>query len=293
MHTELQKSIFCGQKKGRIFMKKNQLSQLIEKAHLENQLGMYFSRLKQIRGATLCSSNLIKDHFWNYATLINTPIKNQEQLIHYIIKYFKAKQRFPAIYLTEYSTPKYLQNRLSQIGFKKVYDDSWLVFCGNKRLFSINKSIQIKAAQSSNDMKQFIKIFYKAYGGASEKDPYGALPKSYGKSLNKSFMRKEGEKQIKYYLCTIKNTPVGIGTLIINHNKISGIYNVGVNPKYRRKKIGTTVSLKAVKDAKENGAKIIYLMTEKNSFVETFYRKIGFKRLFTGKGYVLKPKEET
>jgi len=61
--------------------------------------------------------------------------------------------------------------------------------------------------KSSEDMEIFIKVFYEAYGGVSEDEPYGQLPLSYGDIILGLFEDPFKETKIIYYLCFIINKP--------------------------------------------------------------------------------------
>lgn len=265
------------------------LANAIEKAHYRNQQGMYFSGIKIIKGAMLLYSDIIDDFFWNYAGQVNTTLEEVEELIQEIIAFYREKKRLPSIYLTPFSQPPNTSKRLETYDFGVELKDAWMVYERKTHPFKKTKDLIIKEVRSKEDMEIFIKVFYEAYGGASEDEPYGKLPPTYGESLRISFRNPRKETKIIHYLSFIEQKPVGIGTLI-SSNGFGGIYNVGTSPKYRKKGIGSIISLNAVDDSNKEGNRITYLMTEEGSYVEEFYKKLGFSTKFNGYGYVMSEK---
>lgn len=262
------------------------MANAIEKAHYRNQRGMYFSGIEVIDGAVLLYSDIIDDFFWNYAAQINIPQGKVEELIQKIITFYQIKVRQPSIYLTLFSQPQNVSKYLGSCGFKIMFKDAWMI--NDRKTSSIKKpkDLIIKEVKSNEDMKIFIKVFYEAYGGASEDEPYSQLPPSYGDALLRSFKNPPTETNIIHYLGFIINKPVGIGTLI-SSDGFGGIYNVGTPSNYRKMGIGSAISLKAVEDSKREGSTTTYLMTEKGSYIEKFYQRLGFSTKFIGCGYVL------
>jgi len=258
----------------------------MEKAHYRNQQGMYFSGTEVIEGAVLLYSTIIDDFFWNYAAQIDITKEKVEKLIQEVTTFYLKKKRQPSVYLTPFSKPKNISKHLESHGFRMELKDAWMVYEKEVPLIETQESLVIKEVQSNEDMGIFTKVFYEAYGGASEDEPYGELPPTYGEALRRSFEKLPNETSIIHYLGFINGRPVGIGTLISSHG-FGGIYNVGTSSRYRRKGIGSAISSKAIEDSKKEGNTVTYLMTEEGSYVEDFYRRLGFSTKFIGCGYVL------
>lgn len=262
------------------------MASAIENAHYRNQQGMYFSKMKTNKGVLLLYSDIIDDFFWNYAGQINTSQEDVEELIRKITIFYKKEARLPAVYLTSLSQPQDISKRLENHGFKIEFKDAWMTYDVETPQIKKPKDLIIKEVGSEEDMEIFIKVFYEAYGGVSEDEPYGELPPTYGEALHRSFENPPKEKRIIHYLGFINEKHVGIGTLISSEG-FGGIYNVGTSPNYRKIGIGSAISLKAVEDSKREGNATTYLMAEEGSFVEKFYQRLGFSTRFIGCGYVL------
>lgn len=262
------------------------MASAIEKAHYRNQQVMYFSGMRVIKGAVLLYSDIIDDFFWNYAAHVNTTQEKVDELIQEIIAFYRKKKRQPSVYLTSFSKPPNISKYLETHGFRVEFKDAWMIYEREIPPIKKPKALIIKEVKSNEEMEIFMKVFYEAYGGASEGEPYGELPPTYGEALCLSFRNPPKETSIIHYLGFINEEPVGIGTLISSEG-FGGIYNVGTSLKCRRKGIGSAISLKAIEDSKKEGNNLTYLMTEEGSYVEEFYKKLGFSTKFIGRGYVL------
>ena len=83
-------------------------------------------------------------------------------------------------------------------------------------------------------------------------------------------------KGAKCYLGYVEGKPVGISGLF-SFVKTGGIFNVGTLVEYRRRGIGTTLTLRAVWDSTKEGNTLHMLHTGKGGDAERLYRKIGFE----------------
>jgi len=84
----------------------------------------------------------------------------------------------------------------------------------------------------------------------------------------------------RFYVGSLADHPIGT-TLTVESEDCVGIYAVATLAEHRKQGISTTVMRHAVRDAKNTGASLIVLQVKQDSYVEDFYRHLGFKRLFT------------
>lgn len=152
--------------------------------------------------------------------------------------------------------------------------------------FAMSENFTIKPVETVEEMKIFIDVFKRSYGGATPDEPYGALPKEYGECIFESFSKPQKDKNTIHYLGMLGDELVGIATLIYS-GEFGCIFNVGTIPNYRKRGIGKALTLNAVADSIKNGAKIVFLQTEQGSFNEKYYTKLGFSAKFIGEGFVL------
>lgn len=259
----------------------------LENAHYDLQLGMYLSKVVKTPEVTFVYSDRINDFYWNYASQLNFGADNQENMVSKIIKYFKNIDRLPAVYITPTCRPSEIKTYLEKKNFQIQFSDAWMLYSGNKLpLCKTEEDVLIKTVETFDDMKIFADVFIKVYGSDIEGDPYGGLPESYPNTVLYSFNYKSPAKNMVNYLAYVDKDPIGIGTIILTNN-VGGIYNMGTIPDFRKGGIGTLLAAKAIKDAFERRIETIFLQTEKDSYVEKFYNKLGFETKYVGEGYVL------
>lgn len=260
----------------------------VENAHYQLQQNIYYSQQTRIKGALLLSSDKIKDYFWNYAAEIDVNKDHVKELVNTIIRFYESNNRTPAIYITPFTQPNNLVEYLKEMGFGLQFRDAWMFYEGiQSKEGQIPHSFSIREVKNTNDMDIFVKIFNESYGGTpTEGEPYAGLPTYYGEALKESFSKLHPNKKIINYLASMNNKVVGIGSFIFSRG-YGGIYNVATIPEYRKKGVGTAISKKIIDNSIKHNIKVLFLQTEKGSYVEQFYNKLGFATKFIGEGYVL------
>lgn len=260
----------------------------VEDAHYRIQQNIYFSGMDKIEGALLLYSDKIEDFFWNYAAEIDIDKERMKELVKTIIGFYKSKNRAPAIYITPLTKPNNLAEYLKKLGFELKFTDAWMLYESTpKKKVQTSSNFSIREVKNKNDMELFVRIFNESYGGApSEGEPYAGLSAYYGEALKEAFLKPHPNKKIINYLAYIDNKALGIGSFISLHG-YGGIYNLGTIPEYRKKNVGTAISMKAIEDSIKYNIKVLFLQTEKGSYVEKFYSQLGFVTKFIGEGYVL------
>jgi len=258
-----------------------------EDKHYLFQLGCYLSESKAIDGALLVWSDRIADSYWNYATKIDTDEKSAPALVKTIAGFYAAKNRKPAMYLTPFTKPDNLPAIIEKAGFSVDNQDAWMFYEGPKPNIELPNGFVIKQVETLDEMRTFVNIFNRSYGGASPDEPYGALPKEYGEALLASFSQRTDNVKVVNEIGMLDGVPMAIGTMICSDG-FAGLYNLGVSPEYRKRGFSEIMSLNRTKEAMELGNDVIFLQTEKGSYNEKLFTKWGFTTGFTGKGYVLK-----
>jgi GNAT superfamily N-acetyltransferase len=234
---------------------------------------VFFTDFKKVASATLFWSDKITDSFWNYASFINA--KQPEELIKEVVEFYKSKNRKPAFYLTPWTKPKNFESVLQSHGFKLAYKDAWQVYTG-KHEISLPGNLEFREIKTRKEMRVFVDTFNKAFSGAPG-DPYGALPKEYGETVDLTF----GKKRWKNYIVYSNGTPVATGSIAISKD-CAGIYSIGTHPDFRKKGFGTAIVNFCTKEALAKGCEFIFLQTVKDSYNEKLYNKMGFETAFTG-----------
>lgn len=236
-------------------------------SHIQFHQGLFLTTAQEDSDCTYIYSNLIPDADWNNAILKNI----ENHTFKNIKKFFESKERDPAIYVTPFSLPKDCKKLIKRKGYEIEFVDSWMFFEGKIK----HANIDVKLVESKEDQSAFLKLYDKIYG---EDEVYEDVREEL-ESIKKSF----SNLNIKHYLTRNLDTPVGLITSISNE-EFTGIYNLGVEPEFRKQGIGENLIMFCLETNKET---ICFLQTQKQGKNEKYFTKLGFKTQFVGECYVL------
>jgi ribosomal protein S18 acetylase RimI-like enzyme len=256
-----------------------------ERAHQKIQKGMYFSDFVKTPSFKLCYSGTILVNDWNYATFVRTEDRDIHSLVSEIISEFVKIDRDPTIYITP-SSSNQVERYLLDNGWETSFSDSWMIH-DEKHIDEgkLDLDIDLVRSDSPDDVASFMECFISCYGGpVSEDNPYGELPEYFVTALRSSFDHEGPERRIINLIGTLNEECVGIGTVIV-YRDYAGIYNMGTVPEMRRNGICRALTGELIGRARERNAEKIFLMTETDEGPERAYQRLGFDRIFVGKGY--------
>lgn len=246
--------------------------------HFDVQKGMYFSRRTNLGSYFIYSSDIIEDGFWNYAFIPNDLDLSKES--NNISSNFLSINRTPAIYIINGDSQQ--KKILSNADYTLLATESFMTYSNDKAIGIDLKDFIIKQAIDEKTQKDFEEVFIHAYGGEkTAEQPYGELDKTYITALKQSFSNLD---KFYHFVCYSDLTPISIATLCFVDGK-GGIYNVGTNLSYRGKGYGTATTKACIDKWKELNGDVLFLQTERNSSVEAWYYKLGFKLEFVGEIY--------
>lgn len=89
--------------------------------------------------------------------------------------------------------------------------------------------------------------------------------------LTLDWMQKGG----KYYVAYVKGKPIGT-SFLFSLMKTGGIFNVGTLKEYRKRGVGTALTVHAIMESIKEGNNIHTLQTAKGGNAERLYNEIGF-----------------
>ncbi|MDE1869063.1 MAG: GNAT family N-acetyltransferase [Candidatus Micrarchaeota archaeon] len=253
----------------------------LERAHYLLQKGILFTGKKRIKGAELLYSDAVSDPYWNYATSVNVRTITKGNMLEAIISFYSERKALPALYIA--SGDNRIGRALARYGFKAKYADSWMVYTGRK-IRDNNSGVVVKKVSNKGEMRHFTRIFETVYG-LKGTGPYKSLEKGYGKALFGAFGHKQKGKSVAFYLAYLGGKPVGCAMLVTS-GRYAGLYGLGVLQRYRGRGIARALTARRIADARQMGANIIFLQTEKGSINEKIFKKMGFKTELIGRCFV-------
>jgi GNAT superfamily N-acetyltransferase len=108
---------------------------------------------------------------------------------------------------------------------------------------------------------------------------HGNQVDAWRQCLNAMALINYKRREQTFYLGKLRDEVVAC-TLVVRTPMISGIYAVGTRPDYRNQGVSTAMLARAVRDARDSGAKRVILQAIRGSYAEGFYTRLGFTERF-------------
>jgi len=243
-------------------------------AHIHLNLDVYFSNISSFDRIKIATSEIIEDHYWNYAFTCDGAPFNEDELEVATVA-LKKSNRHSVIWQPS--------DRERPSGWTPISEEAWMWISSSNWAKHVWKEapagFNVQAvSQATTSMRE---VFEDAYGsGKSEGEVgYFCLPPEYGNAYIRAVGRKPAKFQ--HFTGVVDGNCVAIGTASI-WNGIGGIYSVGTCHSYRRLGFGRFLSQYATDWAIENGASGVLLQTIADSPVENMYNQLGYRRTHSG-----------
>ena len=201
----------------------------------------------------------------NHAANINVEKNAARNLLDRIIQHF-VSERSPAIWfrISPLTCPESFRSFLEEDGFRKDFETSVMTFKGGLLKDSIIPSVQIKEIPK-HEIESWKALVPTIFGVPSEwKEGFDKYVHAYVNGGGRC------------YLAYIDEKPVGTCSLL-SLDKSGGIFTVGTLKEYRRRGIGSGLTLHALNDSIKEGNTLHLLYIDKGEYAEHLYRKIGFE----------------
>jgi len=176
---------------------------------------------------------------FNNATNINVNEDAAEFLVNRVINYFSSRGfPFACFRISPLTRPRSFTSLLEHYGFerKPEHEQSVMVFQGKSLEDKLNPAVTVKEI-SEDEIDLFNRLLITSF----------EMPIEWKEVFDKiilEWMRKGA----KHYLAYVEGKPVGTTTLF-SLMKTGGIFNVGTLKEYRRRGIGTTLTVHALIDS--------------------------------------------
>jgi GNAT superfamily N-acetyltransferase len=219
----------------------------------------------EVDGAVIACWPDIPSFRLNHAADIEVTKERFDSLLRAVTDYFLSKgvPTF-SFRVSPLTRPKSFVNLLNDHGFGMQDEDSVMVFRGELPGEGRDNAVDIREIEEG-DIDVFSRVSVMAYEMPSEwKEGFD--------TLFRHRMRAGG----RHYLAHVDGVPVGTCALI-SSMKTGGIFSVGTLERYRRKGVGTAMTLRAVRDSIDEGNTLHTLQAEKGGYAEQIYRKMGFE----------------
>jgi len=204
---------------------------------------------------------------FNNATNINVDDDEAENLLNRVINYFSSRGfPFACFRISPLTHPRSFTSLLEHYGFerKQGYEQSVMVFQEEPLEDKLNPAVKVKEI-SEEEIDLFDRLLITSF----------EMPIEWKEVFDKITLEWR-RKGAKHYLAYVEGKPVGTTTLF-SLMKTGGIFSVGTLKEYRRRGIGTTLTVHALMDSIDEGNDLHTLQTTKGGDAERLYKKIGFE----------------
>lgn len=163
---------------------------------------------------------------------------------------------------------------LKNAGFSPTIGLSYMTLENTAPKWRVREDIVVERVSSQTKMNEFSEVQNRGFNETQE--GY----ENWRAWLKAANDRNLSNKDQRFYIGSLEGRAVGT-SLTVRHGRSIGIYGVATLAEYRKQGISTSVMHQAVIDARQAGAEIITLQVKQDSYVEDFYRHLGFIRAFT------------
>jgi len=245
-----------------------------------HNLVLALPQAKDMNGAVVTCNPEVPFFFFNHVADINVNEDEAEKLLNKVAKYFVLKG-VPHIWfrVSPLTRPRSFTSLLEDHGFERDEEGSVMVFKGKQVEDKLNPEVKVKEISESE-----IDVWNKLSLTIFE------MPLEWKKGVDR-LIPESMRKGLRCYLAYVEGKPVGTCGLF-SSMKTGGIFIVGTLKKYRRRGIGTTLTVNAVLDSIDEGNNLHTLETAKGGYTERLYKKIGFEIDHTTSWFVKKFKDK-
>jgi GNAT superfamily N-acetyltransferase len=235
-----------------------------------------FPQTKDVKGAVISCYPKLPMPQCNSAANINVKEDEAENLLTRVTEHFQSSgSNVVRFRITPLTRPKTFSSLLERHGFEKEEEESIMVFKGRQLEEKLNREVEVRQ-MSESEVDVGNKIVLEVFQFPTE------LKKEFEK-LVLSWMQKGG----RYFVGYVDGKPVGT-SFLFSLMKAGGIFTVGTLKEYRKRGIGTTLTVHAVIESIKEGNDLHTLQTVKGGKAEKLYREVGFEVDHTISWYVKK-----
>lgn len=217
--------------------------------------------------------------FWNFALIDQILDKNK---IIAIEEKLKSLNRKPAIYFENTNLFIPLIGLLEKDGYRLNNEDSWMFY--KNKVTDTSGFDKIKRVGSPEDLKIWLNTLNGCYRTNDPQNPYGELG-VYVSLAERAWKSNNLTSKFEYFIAFKEMMPVAVATLTYEKD-LGYISNVGSIQEVRGQGYGKLITLFCVYQAQKRDTDQICLATERGTFPNIFYKKLGFKTRFTARCYV-------
>lgn len=270
------------------------LSKYEKKAFAVRQIikGIYWEKTYRFEDAVGYYSNAVNDYYWTMVTSLTLDENKLDKLIRQTESFFSPLGKQYSFYIFPADRKRGVERWLKQRGFETVFEDSWMFYEGKELTDLDNNRIRVKEVQNKKDNELYIKLYTTAYGSDPSDVYYGfAEGNIYQNIYRRTWKDRSMRKKMHRFVAFYDEIAGSMGAFYFK-DKIGYLSEVGTDPRFRNKGLGTAISLACLRAAEKENCSTICLCTENKSPAFYFYQKLGFVPKIVCKGWAKKRKEQ-
>ncbi|MDB6038273.1 MAG: hypothetical protein JWM99_2114 [Verrucomicrobiales bacterium] len=240
--------------------------------HYEMQQGGFISNLSRTANGWHIESDLSNAPMWNHSALAPDS-GNISQFISEVADFHAHNGKRPTVYFnTALASAVTLEDPLRAAGYERFDQETWMA-CSLGETQVNESALGFKEVSSGKQLADFVRIFNAAYQIRDEK---------HGAAIERHKTVKG--RLVHHFLGFDRESPVCTATLVVQDD-IGCIYNVGTDPKARKRGFGREMLRHVLEFARGSGLGRVFLQVESGTTAERLYTVLGFQPLFSRIGY--------
>jgi GNAT superfamily N-acetyltransferase len=202
---------------------------------------------------------------FNHVMSVDVNDDEAEDFLKTVFKHFSSRKLpFVCFRVSPLTRPTTFTSLLELHGFQRSSEQSIMVFKGKPSEDKLNPDVKIKEI-SENEVGPFSRLTSTIFENPAE-----------WKKAERRMLLELMRKGARNYLAYAEGKPIATATLI-SSMKTGGIFTVGTLKQYRKRGIGTTLTVKALLDSVDAGNNLHALAAEEGGDTERLYQRIGFE----------------
>lgn len=268
----------------------NKINDLVE--HFYSTIApTYEMQIKKNGNVEYFISSNINDEYNNFCYL-KSP-EDFEQNVQEIKKEFELVERKPVVYFQSIENSNINEIMAFSKSHKLLFHDCWMKLktgYQSKTKKCLLENVIFRPA-NEDDAQALLYVFNAGFVDCSENEVY-KYSKGYYDKYKKVFEDRTLKKyNIHPYIAYWENQPISVLFVYVNGTN-AYICQITTLEKYRRKGVASSLIRYSIQEQRKHGIENFYLVTEKYTFLETFYMKNNFEEVSQGFCFDIKKKPQ-
>ncbi|MBM3208706.1 GNAT family N-acetyltransferase [Candidatus Shapirobacteria bacterium] len=246
------------------------------------QAGIYFNKPINLGWVKVYTHDLLDDEFNNHALIYSLEGDCREG-VETIEELLRERNRKPALYIAPFSKPQDVRRVITDFGYKLSFSDAWMIYKNTKDIKIERLAAEVVKIKTGEEIRAYGEVIRLGYSGPKSFDsPYGGVPMENFIIVSQKALRDQQFKnRLEGYLIKSDKRYVAAG-LLLRDGKCGYVAGIASIPEARGKGFGKLISQFITNRSLELGNEVTFLGTELSSRNEEFYRRLGYKTIFTG-----------